>query len=232
MPRFLLAANTLALIGLAVAMIAVVGFGGMPLLVTAAPPQTAESSTAQSKIALFNMAKIMKDYKKAKFEVYKINEEKKELSTDLVRMRAKLGKLQQEIQSEQNQAKKEDLAERHRELAREIEDTDRNINKQLNGMASAIIAELYDDIKTEVDTIAEAKGYDIVFAYPDATSPEELKSAYVKELKLKPPAAHPFFVSKKVDLTAEVIKQLNTNHPAPAVPEGVHVPFLPMMTSK
>ncbi len=219
MRRFLLVANTLVLTGLAAAMIALVGFGGMPLLVGAAPPQPAAASSSQSKIAVFNMAAVMKDYKKAQFEVYKINEERKELSTDVVPLRVRVMKLQQEIQSEQNASKKQELSERMRELVRDVEDAERTIKKQLDAKASVVISNLYDEIKAEVDKIAEAKGYDIVFAYPDATSPEEMKNTNVKELKLKPPAAHPFFVSKKVDLTDEVIKELNINNPTPPFPE-------------
>jgi Skp family chaperone for outer membrane proteins len=224
MRRTLLLANALVLLGLAAA----IGFGGMPLLVGAAPPRPAAVQPAESKIAVFNMALIMKEYKKAKFEVYKINVERKELSTELVRMREDHMKLQQKIQSEQNVAKREELSEKIRELSRDIEDTDRKINHQMNRMAATVISNLYDEIREEVDKIAEAKGYDIVFAYPDATSPEEMNSTYVKELKLKPPAAQPFFVSKKVDLTSEIIKELNINNPAPPIPEGAQVPHFPM----
>ena len=52
-----------------------------------------------------------------------------------------------------------------------------------------------------VDKTAEMNGYHIVFAYPDAVTPEELKSPYIKELKLKPPAAQPFYVAPHVDMT-------------------------------
>lgn len=228
MRRFLLLANTLVLLGLAVGMIAIIGFGGAPLLVGAGPPQPAVVQPAESKIAVFNMAAIMKEYKKAQYEVYKINEERKELSTELVRLRGNSMKLQQAVQSEQNAAKKEELMEQQLELSREIQDTERKINKRLNEKGAAVISELYDDIKAEVDKIAEAKSYDIVFAYPDAASQEELKSTYVKELKLKPPAAQPFFISKKVDLTGEIIKELNINNPVPPIPDGAHVPSLPM----
>ena len=98
-------------------------------------------------------------------------------------------------------------------LARQIEDEDRKINKQLNDDASAIIADLYDKMKAVVDKTAEMNGYHIVFAYPDAVTAEELANPYLKELKLKPPAAQPFFVDPKADLTAVVVKTLNAWYP-------------------
>ena len=50
----------------------------------------------------------------------------------------------------------------------------RKINKALNDDASAIISELYDQIKTVVDKTAEMNGYHIVFAYPDAVTDKEI----------------------------------------------------------
>jgi Skp family chaperone for outer membrane proteins len=196
------------------AMLGVVGFGGTPLLAGIAEiQQPATSSTAGSKIAVFNMAAVIKHYEKAKYELVQMNEEKKKLSADLINMRGELIRLQQLLQNEQNPAKKEELADRQRTLTRQIEDADRKISHQLNLKANAIIAVLYDEIKSVVEKVAEAKGYDIVFAYPDATSPEELNSTYVKEMKLKPPAAQPFVVAKHVDVTDDVIKELNTRYP-------------------
>ena len=110
------------------------------------------------------------------------------------------------------------MAKRMLELSRKIQDQESTVNKTLNDEASAIISKLYDQIKTVVDKTAEMNGYHIVFAYPDAVTAEEMNSAMVKELKLKPPAAQPFFVAKHVDLTGVVVQTLNAWYPAPAVP--------------
>ncbi len=227
MRRFLLVLNLLTILALAVTVIAAFGFGWMPIQVVAAPPPL-PATNSQSKLAVFNMAVIMKDFKKAKNLAFKLNEERSVMSADLVQKRGHGVKLQQQIQNEQNTVKKDELMERHKELQREIEDLDRKINKQLNEKASEIIALLYDDIKETVDRIAEAKGLEIVFSYPDATDSEQLKSSYIKELKLKPPAAQPFAVNKRVDITDEILKELNTRHPAPSVPEGTQFPPMPM----
>jgi Skp family chaperone for outer membrane proteins len=223
MRRSLIAANILALLGLATVMVALIGFGGMPLPVGAAAPQP-PAAASPSKVGVFNMAMLMKHYGKAKYEVYQINEEKKRLSVDIVSKREKLIKLGA-LQKKQLPATKEELAEEQRELARELEDMERNVNRVLNDKAAIVIKALYDEIKEVVDKLAETKGYDLVFAYPDATTPDELNSTYVKELKLKPPAAQPFFVAKNVDLTDEIIKELNTRHPAPPVPDGAQPPM-------
>jgi hypothetical protein len=41
----------------------------------------------------------------------------------------------------------------------------------------------------------------------------------LKELKLKPPAAQPFFVARHIDLTGVIVETLNKWYPAPAVPD-------------
>lgn len=210
------------------------GFGGMLLLAGsslaqapggappagAAPPPAGPAPTAQARptVAVFNMAAVMRDYGKAKYQVYMLNKKRNELSKELVAWRSEYIKLQEDIQKQQVADVKEQMARKMLDLARKIEDKDREVNKALNDDATAIISQLYDDIKTVVDKTAEMNGYHIVFAFPDAVTKEEQNSAVVKELKLKPPAAQPFFVARQVDVTGVVIQTLNAWYPSPALP--------------
>jgi Skp family chaperone for outer membrane proteins len=184
------------------------------------PPAGGQPTPPASRptIAVFNMAAVMKEYGKAKYKVYELNEERKKMSSDLVVLQGQYLKNQQDLKIQVDPASKDQLQKKQVELTRMIEDKDREINKHLNDKATAIISSLYDEIKTVVDKTAEMNGYHIVFAYPDASTPEDLKSAYVKELKLKPPAAQPFYVARHVDITGVVIQTLNTWYPSPPVP--------------
>ncbi len=210
---------------------ALTGFGGILLLIGTAQAQQpgaapvnqpAPQQTSRPTIAVFNMAAVMKDYGKAKYKVYELNEERKKMSADLVSLRAQYLKNQQEIPLQAIAAIKEEMQKKQLELTRMIEDKDREIQKHLNEKASIIISSLYDEIKTVVDKTAEMNGYHIVFAYPDAVSPEDFKNPYLKELKLKPPAAQPFYVARHVDITGVVIQTLNTWYPSAPVPEANH----------
>src|SRR5262249_20514507 len=97
-----------------------------------------------------------------------------------------------------------------------------------NDEASTIISGLYDDIKKVVDATADMNGYHLIFAYPDAVTEEEKKNPFLKELKLKPPAAQPFYVARHVDLTGIVIDTLNKwNPPVDAQGRPVDVNKLP-----
>jgi Skp family chaperone for outer membrane proteins len=165
------------------------------------------------KTAVFNMAGVMRDFHQAKYQVWLLNKKKEEISKQLVGWRNEYIQIQKELQQNPNHPQKDELNQGLLDLARKVEDEDRKINKQLNDDASAIISDLYDKMKAVVDRTAEQNGFQIVLAYPDAVTPEEMKNPYIKELKLKPPAAQPFYVSPDVDITARVVKVLNEKHP-------------------
>lgn len=204
---------------------AVVGAGGvlylaegahaqMPAAAPGTPPPAAAAPSARPTVAVFNMAAVMRDYGKAKYQVYKLNKKRIDNSSNLVKWRGEYLKLQQDIQKVVDPAQKDAMGKEVLALARKIEDEDRRVNKELNDDASKIISGLYDEIKMVVDRTADVNAYHIVFAYPDAVTPEEQANPYLKELKLKPPAAQPFYVNKQVDITAVVIQALNTFYPA------------------
>ena len=178
-------------------------------------PEAAKPAVGH-KTAVFNMAAVMRDFHQAKYRVWLLNKKKDELSKKLLALRQEYIRLQQEVQlpaPPQDPGKVDGKAKQLLELARQIEDEDRKIQKQLNDDATVIIAGLYDKIKEVVDKTAEKEGFQLVLAYPDAVTPDELHSPYIKELKLKPPAAQPFHVAREIDLTARVIETLNELYP-------------------
>ncbi|MBX9582771.1 MAG: OmpH family outer membrane protein [Gemmataceae bacterium] len=165
-------------------------------------------------VAVFNMAAVMRDYEKAKYQVYLLGKKRDALSDgDLNTWRAEHLKLQNEAKAAKEPAVKDGIEREVAELQRKIEDKGREVDKALNDAASVIISELYDDIQGVVDATATANGYHVVLAYPDAVTDEEKRNPYLKELKLKPPAAQPFYVAKSADITAEVTRRLNAEHP-------------------
>jgi Skp family chaperone for outer membrane proteins len=206
---------------------AIAGVGAVFVSGAARPPQgepAAEGKKAKppvvigQKTAVFNMAAVMRDFGQAKYQVYLLNNKKAELSRQMLAWRAEYVKLQTELRDRPAHPQKEKMGQDMLALARRIEDEDRKIGKQLNDDAGAIIADLYDRMKAVVDETARRNGFQIVLAYPDAVTPEELQSAYIKELKLKPPAAQPFYVDPDADITAAVVKALNDKYP-PLDPE-------------
>ena len=170
------------------------------------------------KTAVFNMAAVMRDFHQAKFRVWLLNDKKTKMSKPLVALRGEYTSHQQDLLQAPAHPEKEAKSKRMLELARKIEDEERGINKQLNDDASAAIAGLHDMIKAAVSRAAERDGFQLVLAYPDAVTPEEMNSLHIKQLKLQPPAAQPFYVAPEIDITARVVEALNEKHP-PLDPE-------------
>ena len=172
------------------------------------------AKAAGAKIAVFNMAAVMRDFEKAKYQVHLLNVKRSELSGPILKKRDELIALQKDISEEMDPKNREKQIAAFTALQQKLAADDAALNKKMNEDASKIISGLYDDIKAEVDAIAKAEGLSLVLAYPDAVTAEEQGNPYLKELKLKPPAAIPFFVAKDLDITAAVIKKLNADHPA------------------
>jgi Skp family chaperone for outer membrane proteins len=187
--------------------------------------------------AVFNMAAVMRDMQLAKYRVWQLNEMKADLSKPVVKLRADYERTQT---SNTPQRELTARAQKLLELSTQIKEAEAEVNKKLNADATVIISDLYDKIKEVVDATAKRDGFKLVFAYPDAVTPEELASPYIKELKLKPPAAQPFYVAPDVDITERVVNGVNKKFPPidaetgkPVdvsqlkLPEGVPAPAAP-----
>lgn len=161
------------------------------------------------KTGYFNIARVMRESKRAKTAVVRLNARRDRMAANLMGMRQMYATLQAAIAKEANPKKKDAIAEEMLTLARAVEDADREINKILNGRASIVIAELYDEMRATVVAVARDNNLTAVLAYPDAVTPEDAENPLVKELKLKPPAAQPFYVDPAADFTGEILRRLN-----------------------
>ena len=182
---------------------------------TAKPPADAKADEAKQlvvvgqKTGYFNMAKVMREYKRAKTAVVRLNARKDRMAANLIGMRNMYLELQAAVPKPNPPQGKEGLAEDMRTLARQIEDLDREINKILNNRASLIISEIHDEMRATVAAVARDNGLVAVLAYPDAVTAEDAENPMVKEMRLKPPAAHPFYLDPSVDYTDEILRRLN-----------------------
>jgi Skp family chaperone for outer membrane proteins len=177
-----------------------------------APEQAAKGAPA-STTGFFNMAKVMRESKRAKNEVEKLNAKRARATINLQVMRASYTEMQGKVVNAAGK-EKDELQGEMLKLARKIEDTDREIQKSLNDRATAIIGKIHDEMRDTVAGIAKENGLLAVLAYPDAVSPEEQNNPAIKELKLKPPAAQPFYLDPSIDFTDEIVKRLNAKYAA------------------
>lgn len=162
----------------------------------------------------FNMAKVMRDYTRAKTSVAQLNERKARMSGNLRGMQAMYLELQIVVQTTTDAGERERIMQEMLALTRRIEDDDRAINKAINGRTTTIIVGLYDEIHAVVAAVARDNGLTAVLAYPDAVTQEQMDDPQIKEMKLKPPALQPFYLDPAAEYSDEIIRRLNAKFAA------------------
>ncbi len=173
------------------------------------------------KTGYFNMAHVMRDYKRAKTSVARLNERRLRMVANLVGLKGMHADLQAELLAARLKGEQVGLMRKAEEintqlvqLTRRIEDLDRECNRLLNNQATEIIVELYDEIHAAAAEMARENGLVALLTYPDAVTEAEMNNPMIKELKLKPPACQPFYLDPSVEYTGELLQRLNAKFAA------------------
>ncbi|MGL6073676.1 MAG: OmpH family outer membrane protein [Fimbriiglobus sp.] len=189
-----------------------------------APGAAPSAPKASGRVAVFNVAKVMRDYKKWQHFAALMNQKRNMAQADLLKLRNEIADLQNKMQTELVAAKKEEIAKLIVVKQREFQDREAGLRKALDEESAGYLRNLYAEIQQCVKAIVEQQGFDLVMAYPDAISQEELNSPLYYDLKLRPPAAMPFYVSPSADMTDALVLTLNSNFPAPVGQAGAIAP--------
>jgi Skp family chaperone for outer membrane proteins len=148
-----------------------------------------EPRKASGKVAVFNVAKVMKEYRRWDYFAGIMNKKRAAATEKLVKLRSD---------------------------GIDITEEEKQVRKELDDESSIYLAKLYAEVEGTIKSIAEANEFDIVFSYPDATTVEETKSTMYYDLKMRPSAAMPIYVAGSADITATLITTLNKKYPPPS----------------
>ncbi len=165
--------------------------------------------------AVFNVARVMKDYQKWQYFAQEMNKERQVRGGELAKLRNDIIELENKARTEPVVAKKTEYEQAMVGLQRQFEDKERTVRKEIDDKSATHLRTLFAEIRTVVDAVAKTNGFDLVMAYPDALTEEEMRSPLYYDLKLRPPAAMPFYVSPSIDITGVVVTTLNKNFPSP-----------------
>jgi Skp family chaperone for outer membrane proteins len=175
----------------------------------------APARTDSPRVAVFNVAKLMKDFQKWQYYAVTMNNERIEAATELLKIKNEMDKMREAAEKETQKEKQEQWIKAIKEKQRTFEDRESFYKSSLDAKASKHLKELFADVNAAVAGIVERNGYDIVFAYPEATTAQEADTQMYIDLKMRPPAAMPFFVSKRIDITDIMVSTLNEYRKAP-----------------
>ena len=183
-----------------------------------APPATQPApQPMRPRIALVNIAKVLREFGKAGADG-KIISAKRQYYVDMIKpLRENLAMKSRLIQQTPDPVQKEKMQKEAMNLNRQIEDIDQEAQRTMGEMTDRMIGEVYHNIKTVINDIAVTNNLDLVMCYPDATTPDDEKRPQVAQLKLQTPALIPFY-HRNMDITQVVVDTLNRRHPAPPTP--------------
>lgn len=195
--------------------------------VTAQAPATPPTAAPAGRgTAVFNVPKVMREYSKWQYFAQEVNKDRAEKAAILGKKQAEMVDLQNRAKVETVKAKQDEMVAQAIQMQRTLEDLEKQARKEIDEKSMAHLRTLFGELRTVVDAVAKTNGFDLVLAYPDATTPEETASPMYLEMKLRTPAAMPFYVSANIDITKVVIETLNKNFPAPGPvsPAGATAP--------
>lgn len=195
--------------------------GGAPAGGAPATP----ARTDPPRIAAFNVAMLMKKFDKWQYYAVTMENARIQAAIELLKMRNDIAKYQEELSKTTELAKQNAIIDQIKQKTFDFEKLERQKKEELDATASKHLKELFGDVTQVVNSVVEANGYDIVFAYPEATTKEEAESQNYIDLKLRATAAMPFYVGKRADITEVMISTLNKYRPAPGpIPQKLKMP--------
>jgi Skp family chaperone for outer membrane proteins len=215
-----------ALVGLSVAVYAVGRASAQAPGGAGAPPGAAPTQASGPRVAVFNVAKLMKDFTKWQYFAVTMNNERIQAATELLKIKNEIQKMQEAAVKDTEQAKIDQWKAAIIKKQREFEDREAFYKNDLDMKASKHLKDLFADVNAAVAGIVERNGYDIVFAYPEATTAEEASTQEYIDMKMRPRGgAMPFYVNKRADITDVMISTLNEYRKAPGpVPAPMAMP--------
>lgn len=185
------------------------GPGGGP------PTSPVPTPTASGRdVAVFNMAKVQKEFQKWDSYTKQLQMMRTEEAKKLGALQSQIADIKKKLE-DPTTTQKDVLEKQGVALARQLQDMDAEVRKNIDKKSTDYLQTLHDDIRRVVDAVAKANNFGIVMAYPDATNEEERRSPVYFDMKLRPTAAMPFYVATGNDITETVIATLNKFCPPP-----------------
>jgi Skp family chaperone for outer membrane proteins len=180
----------------------------------ATPGSPAVAMPAQTKVAMINMAVIIKGYKK--YEVF--TKEMEEAEKPFREQAEKLAKLYKDWQAVLQNPKSDDKQHEDAQkylvtLKRQLEDNNAAATKALGARRNEKLVQIYREIQDAVSRYARSTGIHIVYQYMDGIAETDIFTPANIERKMKSAAAGaiaPIYIADGLDISQEIVRVLNT----------------------
>jgi Skp family chaperone for outer membrane proteins len=189
-----------------------------------ARPAAAEPRT---RIALLNLAYVIKNYKKTETFQAEIKAEFKNYEARAQAKRAQMEQLAKHASDPKTTPEQRESDEKTiTQLKREIEDINAEAKSTLGKKGDEQMVILYREIQDAAGRYAVAHNFEAVFHYLDATTQQDYYSPNMIVRKLQSPSLMPLYQAPGLDISVEVVMALNaayahnTNTPTTSRPTG------------
>ena len=177
----------------------------------------------RTRIALLNLAYVIKNYKK--FDTFQ-SEIKSEFKNYEARAQAKQAQAEQvakHLQDPKTTAEQREADDKMiKQLKREIEDLNAEAKSALGKKQDEQLVILYREIQDAAQRYAVAHNFEAVFHYQDATTQQDYYSPYMIARKVQSPSLMPIYQAPGLDISYEIVMTLNaaymSNKPAAGQP--------------
>jgi Skp family chaperone for outer membrane proteins len=179
------------------------------------PARPAAAPPLQTRVAVINVAQVIKNYNK--FKMYQ-----EELKVQIKAQTDQVEKLKQNVAARRAEAAKQDTpAQKREQLERDIKTEERQIqdlvdeaNKNFSKRSMDQLQIIYRDVQNAATVYARANGFEMVLQFNDGADPTEIYSPASLQQKLSNQACYPIYKDDRMDLTVVVTEMLNRSVPS------------------
>jgi Skp family chaperone for outer membrane proteins len=179
---------------------------------------TRPAAPLQTRIAVVNLAQVIKNYNKYKQFELDIKQQSQQIQHDLDTKKAQVLGDQKELENPQLAADRRGQLEHHmKALQREMQDSVEEAKQRISQQEFTQLVQTYKEIKDAVDRFARAYGIELIMQYSDAVGSEVYAQGHFQH-KLANRACIPMYIAPGMDITDQVTNMLNQNLASNAAP--------------
>jgi Skp family chaperone for outer membrane proteins len=161
-------------------------------------------------IGLVNLTQVIKSYDRYKTFQAEMKEAIKPFQEKDDTFKRQIEALTKEMQGA-NGEDREELEGRIKKLQRKMEDNKQVAQRHMNKKQEEQLKSINSDLESATTRYAKANGLDLVLHYNDAVTPAERGSPANITRKMQAGALMPLYARKGLDISKEIIAELNEN---------------------
>jgi len=173
-------------------------------------PTQPRPAAPTTKVAIMNLTYVVNNYEKFKTYKEEIKRAVEPFQKKDEELKAKAKSLAEEAGKQGVSAERRDQIENQlKALQRDVEDNKNEAQKVVGKKQEQQLITLYGDVHTVCKRVAEARGYDMILHFNDATDPKEYWSAPNIARKMQAGALMPIYYNLGLDVSNDVLATLN-----------------------